>query len=135
MIYIVTGAPCSGKTTHVNQNANTGDIIIDMDRIALALLPEGAQDYDDTVRKIAMMARKAAVKEAAYQMQGERRRNLWVIHTDPDSSQRMAYRAMNARIIEIDPGRDVCLERLQKRSQQQQQIARPVIDEYYLKRG
>jgi hypothetical protein len=135
MIYVISGPPCSGKTTHINNNAKPNDIVIDMDKIAFALLPDGAQDYDDKVRKIAMMARKAAVQEAVYQMQGERQRTLWIIHTDPDGNQRMAYRAMNARIVEFDPGREVCLERLAARSPHQQKIARPVIDEYYLKRG
>lgn len=137
MITIVTGPPCSGKSTYIDENAKGSDIVIDMDRIALALLPKGTKpfEYDDKVRKVAMMARKAAVKEAIYQAQGERYWNVWIIHTDPDADQRMAYRAMNARLIEINPGKDVCLERLKSRPEENQAIALKVINEYYAKRA
>ena len=37
MLTIVTGPPCGGKTTHIANHAHPGDIIIDLDRIALAL--------------------------------------------------------------------------------------------------
>lgn len=137
MIYIVTGPPCGGKSTYIRNNAKDQDLIIDMDRIALALMPEGTEAfrYDDKVRKVAMMARKAAVTEALFQMQGERRRNLWIIHTDPSPEQRKAYKSFNGRIVEVNPGKEVCLQRLKARPKENHAIARKVIDDYFIGRN
>lgn len=136
MITVVTGPPCSGKTTYINEHCQPGDLIIDMDRIALALLPEGTSpfEYNEKVRRVAMMARKAAVKEAIFQAQGERRWGVWIIHTDPTPDDRMGYRAANARIIEMQTPKAECLRRLRERPEQNQKIARKVIDEYFAKR-
>jgi predicted kinase len=35
MITVVTGPPCGGKSTYIQDNAKDGDIIIDMDRLKL----------------------------------------------------------------------------------------------------
>jgi dephospho-CoA kinase len=133
MITIVTGPPCSGKSTYIRQHAKPGDIVIDMDRLALALTAEDTKpfEYSDKVRKIARAARGAAVREALAIAQGERYLGVYIIHTDPSGDQRMMYRAANARVVEINPGKEVCLERLKSRPPENQQIARKVIDEYY----
>ena len=137
MIWIVTGPPCSGKSTYINENATEKDLIIDMDRLALAICREGTQpfEYDDLVRKVARSARQAAVREAISRMQGERYRNLFIIHTDPNSDQRMSYRAANARFVELDPGKEICLQRLKDRPAANQAIAKQVIEDFYAKRG
>jgi dephospho-CoA kinase len=133
MITIVTGPPCSGKSTYIREHAKAGDIVIDMDRLALALTAEDTKpfEYSDKVRKIARAARGAAVREALAIAQGERYLGVYIIHTDPSADQRMMYRAANARVVEVNPGKEVCLERLKSRPPENQQIARKVIDEYY----
>jgi predicted kinase len=133
MIQIVTGPQRGGKSTYINERAKPGDIIIDMDRIALALTTEGTEPftYSDRVRKVAMKARAAAVTEALYQAQGERYQNVYIIHTDPTPDQRAYYRAMGGRIIECDPGKEVCLERMKSRPKQNHAIAERFIHEYY----
>jgi predicted kinase len=77
MITIVTGPPCGGKSTHIEENCKPGDIIIDMDRIALALSPEGtdAFGYSQSVRTVARAARKSAVQAALGVAQGQR--SVW----------------------------------------------------------
>lgn len=133
MIQIVTGPPCGGKSTYINERAKPNDIIIDMDRIALALTTEGTEPftYSERVRAVAIKARAAAVTEALYQAQGERYQNVYIIHTDPTPDQRAYYRAMGGRIIECDPGKEVCLERMKSRPKQNHAIAERFIHEYY----
>jgi hypothetical protein len=133
MIEIVTGPPCGGKSTYIRERAKTGDIVIDMDRIALALTVEGtdAFTYSDTVRRVAFRAREAAVREALLVAQGERYQNVYIIHTDPSPDQRAAYRAMGGRIVECDPGKEVALARVQERPKQNHAIAKKFINEYY----
>jgi predicted kinase len=130
------GAPCSGKSTYVRNNAKGEDIIVDMDRIALALAVEGTADfeYSERIRNIARQARPAVVKGALLAAQGERRLGVWIIHTDPSPQDRQMYRAMNSQFVELDPGKDVCLARAKERPQLNRQVSEKVIAEYYQKR-
>ena len=75
MIHVVTGHVCSGKSTYVRNHAKPGDIVIDMDRIALALSVEGTPHHDyprhvvDVVRAARLEAMDAAQQEAAQMQQ------------------------------------------------------------------
>jgi hypothetical protein len=133
MIQIVTGPPCGGKSTYINDRAKPGDIIIDMDVLALALTTPGTEPftYSDKVRQVAYKARAGAVTEALIVAQGERYQNVYIIHTDPSPDQRAYYRAMGGRIVECDPGKEVCLERMKSRPKQNHAIAERFIHEYY----
>ena len=133
MIQIVTGPPCGGKSTYINERAKPGDIIIDMDVLALALTTPGTEPftYSEKVRQVAFKARSAAIGEALIVAQGERYQNVYIIHTDPSPDQRAYYRAMGGRIVECDPGKDVCLERMKSRPKQNHAIAERFINEYY----
>jgi predicted kinase len=130
------GAPCSGKSTYVREQAKGEDIIVDMDRIALSLAVEGTADfeYSERIRNIARQARPAIVKGALLAAQGERRLGVWIIHTDPSPQDRQMYRAMNAQFIELDPGKEICLARAKERPDQNRRISEKVIAEYYQKR-
>jgi predicted kinase len=130
------GAPCSGKSTYVAENANGNDIIVDMDRIALALAVAGTQDfeYSEPIRNIARQARPAIVKGALLAGQGERNLGVWIIHTDPSPQDRQMYRAMNCKFVELDPGKDVCLARAKQRPEANRKVSEKVIAEYYQKR-
>jgi predicted kinase len=130
------GAPCSGKSTYVRHNAKGNDIIVDMDRIALALAVEGMAEfeYSEPIRNIARQARPAIVKGALLAAQGERRLGVWIIHTDPSPQDRQMYRAMNAKFEELDPGKEVCLARAKERPEPNRKLSEKVIAEYYQKR-
>jgi hypothetical protein len=136
MIVVVTGPPCGGKSTYIKDNARSGDVIIDMDKIALALTTDDtpSHSYSQEVRWIAMQARKAAVKEALYQFASRRGPTAWIIHTDPTSDERSQYRLRNAQIVEINPGKEVCLERVKSRPQDSQPRTVKGISDYFQKR-
>ena len=136
MLTVVTGPPCGGKSTFVAENCKPGDIIIDMDRLALALSPEGTKpfEYGEATRLVARQARKAAVNAALGVAQGQRRMGVWVIHTDPSNDERSVYRFAGARFVEMNPGRLECLRRLKSRPLMNQQRVREVIDVYFEKR-
>ena len=136
MLTVVTGPPCGGKSTFIRESAKPGDIIVDMDRIALALSVDGTEpfQYSDLVRLVAREARKAAVKAALGVAQAERRLGVWIIHTDPSNDERSVYRYAGARFVEMNPGKAECLTRLKERPVPNQKIARKVIDTYFGKR-
>lgn len=133
MIQIVTGPPCGGKSTYITDRAKPGDIIVDMDVIALALTAPGTEPftYSERVRQVAERARSAAVTEALMVAQGERYQDVYIIHTDPTPDQRAYYRAMGGRIVECNPGREECLRRLESRPKSNHTISKKFIDEYF----
>jgi len=135
MIRVITGPPCGGKSTFVTENALPGDIVIDMDLIASALMVDDIEphDYPDEVRQIARSARKVAVKQALRVGQVSRR-NVWIVHTSPDAEWQRIYRLHNARTTQVDPGRDECLRRLSDRPATQHVRTKRVIDDWYARR-
>ena len=132
MITVVTGAPCAGKSFYVREMALAGDIVVDMDLIAMALTVQVGEDHDypNEVRVVARAARKAAVREAL-QVGQVSRRNVWIVHTRPPAEWLRIYRSVNARVKVIDPGRDVCLSRLAERPKSQHVRTKKVIDEWF----
>jgi hypothetical protein len=132
MITVVTGPPCGGKSTYIKENAKDGDIIIDMDELARALVvgEVGNHDYSDEVRAIARAARKGAAKQAIIAGQGNRL-GVWIIHTDPPAQDRANYKIAGARIVECSPGLQVCLERLKGRPKINQLKVEQYIRDYY----
>jgi predicted kinase len=130
------GPPCSGKSTYIKENATGNDIIVDMDKIALALAVEGTAEfeYSEPIRNIARQARPAIVKGALLAGQGERRLGVWIVHTDPSPQDRQMYRAMNCKFVELNPGKDVCLARAKERPDANRKLSEKVIAEYYQKR-
>lgn len=135
MIVIVTGPPCGGKSTYVQEQAQPGDLIVDQDALALAIeAGSSSHVYSTATRKMARAARNAAVWEGLKAMQGDRYRTLFVIHTDPSPEMRMSYRAMGGRFVEMDPGKDECLRRAQSRPPENRELVKQVLDDYYSKR-
>ncbi|MGK3947422.1 HNH endonuclease [Microbacterium sp. K2] len=110
-VIVVTGPPAAGKTTYVLQHARPTDVIIDMDRIARALMPldpDSSHDYPEHVRHVAIAARKAAIRRATRLRE---RITVWLIHAIPQPDDLAEYRALGWRIETIDPGRAIVEQR------------------------
>ncbi len=103
MLTVITGPPCAGKSTHVRQHSKPGDIIVDLDRIALALSDESTthHDYPQHIRHVAINARAEAIRTAlplAHQF------DVWIIHMQPSKRDLVAYKQHQANVIRLDPG-------------------------------
>lgn len=108
MLHIITGAPCSGKSTYVREHAKAGDVRVDFDVIAQALGSEVDHQAEGAVRECAFKARGAAINyliEHADECEG------WIIHSDPADWQREAYEKVGAEFIDLDTDMETCLER------------------------
>lgn len=109
-LYVVTGAPCAGKSTWVRERAKTGDIVVDLDRIALAITAEGTphHEYPAHVRKAAMVVRKTVVAIAvAY----GRRGTSYVIHSKPSERALKQYARAGAVVVNIHAPMHVLIAR------------------------
>ena len=105
MLHVVTGAPCAGKTTFVREHKQSGDIVIDMDALAVSLGADDMHSYPEGIRKAALAARRAAIDSIGDS-------NAWVIHTQPTDEQRAAYKG--AVFHDLDPGKDECINRAKR---------------------
>ena len=111
---VVTGPPCSGKTTYILEHMAEGDVMVDFDRIAQAISPNSPQyQYPEGVRLAVRAMRLAAIRHVE---EGELDGRLWLIDTAlRDHADVIArHRRMGAAVVELDPGIDVCLERAQR---------------------
>ncbi|MFD5041970.1 AAA family ATPase [Streptomyces sp. NPDC058377] len=111
MLYVITGPPASGKSSWITARARPTDIVIDLDRITLALAGPGAPQWtqDATLVKVAQRARFAAIDEA---MKHRETVDVYLIHTMPSAKAEARYLRLGARIITVDPGRDVVMQRV-----------------------
>jgi predicted kinase len=98
MVIIVTGPPCSGKTTYVTARRQPGDIVIDFDDIARALGSPGAHDHPRHIIEVTAAAWDAAVTRALSLHPGHR---VWIIDTAPSPARRRRYALAGARHIPI----------------------------------
>lgn len=113
MLTVITGPPCSGKTTWAMANAGRADVVIDLDRMAVAMAGTDAdpQRHDPVVYRIAQRARWAAIQEALRYVD---KADVYIVHTQPTAQARARYEQAGARIITLDPGRDVTLDRCKR---------------------
>jgi predicted kinase len=127
VLTIVTGPPCGGKSTHIRQHATPNAIIIDLDRIALALSTEGCDhhQYPPHVRNTALAARRAAIRTA---LDYTHHTDVWIIDTKPTRESWATYKAHGAQTHKADPGVDVCLARAQR---ERPPWVQQVIHDYY----
>lgn len=108
VIRVVTGPPCAGKSTHVAESAQPGDLVVDYDVLATALGSDTPHQSKGLVRLAALAARKAVIATALAHVGDE---DAWIIHTSPTGEQVTAYEAAGAEFTTLDPGIETCLAR------------------------
>lgn len=111
MLYVVTGPPAGGKTSWVEAHARPTDVVIDLDRITRALAGPGAPQWnqDPVLLKVAHKARYAAMHEA-FTLRDKT--DVYLIHTMPTAKWLARYARMDAKVVAVDPGRDIVMKRI-----------------------
>lgn len=116
MIHIVSGPPCAGKSTYVREHAKGGDLRVDYDLIATALGSVNSHAADGLIKQAAFAAREGVIETALKNADDE----SWIIHTSPSEEHMKRYEEAGAEFIELDPGKEVCLERAKEDGRPQQ---------------
>ena len=109
--YIVYGAPCSGKTSWVNDVASADDVIIDMDSIYQMISINDRYIKPDTLRAVAFMIRDQLYDVVKYR--NGKWNNAYVIVGGAlrGERERLMKRVNADECIFIEAGRDECIER------------------------
>ena len=110
-VFIVYGAPMSGKSTYVAQNAVEGDLIVDLDRIFEAITPAPRYHHTEQVKGIAF-----GIRDYLYDQ--VRTRNgtwdtAWIIGGYPRKMERERLAArLGASLVLVECDKDECYKRL-----------------------
>ncbi len=100
-VYVVWGAPGSGKTTYVRKHMQSGDIVVDLDLIGRALSMTDKTDVPRNVERIAYDIRDYLYTRIAQRDIDAKR--VWVVAGLPKRKQRQQIATdLNAELIYID---------------------------------
>ena len=109
-VYIVTGAPMSGKTTYVNDTATPFDLVIDLDKIFYALSINPLYEKPNELTSAVFL-----VRDALYDMirtRGGRHHNSYIVSGRNLSELERLAKQLNAEITIVKSTREECLSRL-----------------------
>jgi predicted kinase len=105
VLTVITGPPCSGKSTYAREHAEPGDILIDYDLMAQALGSTSPHDHPDPVRWVTIAARRAAIGAAiAQHRQGA---TVWIVQTRIAADEMGKYRDAGAEIVTLTADAEV----------------------------
>lgn len=113
-VYLITGAPCSGKTSFVKERLQANDLVLDIDD--LWQLVSGQERYikPNSLKPIVFQLRddyKGMIARGAGTW-----RNAYIIESLPSPADRNReadkYKAFNVEIITMDTSEAECIQRL-----------------------
>lgn len=115
-VYLITGAPCSGKTTFARERMEAGDVLVDIDDIWQQISGQARYVKPNAIKPIVFATRDA--QEEAVRMRSGTWRNAFIIRSLPLAMdrKRMAER-LGAEVITIETSKEDCLERLRRNPQ------------------
>lgn len=110
---VVTGPPCSGKTSWIAARRRPGDVVVDADALAVALGASGSHVCSRAQQAAARLARAAVIghvlREGGWAARWDA--GVYVIHTTLARADTARYSEAGARVVLLDPGRAECRRR------------------------
>lgn len=110
-VYLVYGSPLSGKSSYVEQNMLSGDLIIDIDNIWQCVSGQPRYEKPARLKSIVFKLRDELLNSVKYRM--GKWNNCYIVGGYPLQSEReRLIRELGAREIFIDTDKEECLRRL-----------------------
>lgn len=79
-VVVVTGAPCSGKSTYVAEHKAKRDVVIDFDALAVALGSPDSHDHPKSLLPYIVEARRALLARVAAKRPTT---TVWIVAVNP----------------------------------------------------
>lgn len=130
-VYIVHGAPCSGKSSFVDSIKGNSDLIVDIDNLWQAVT--GIRYYKPPAMKANVFAMRDALLETVKTRAGNWER-CFIIEGLPYRAERDRRRDVyGAELIHIDTDKETCLQRLQADDSRREYVSdwRKYIEDYF----
>lgn len=109
-VFIVTGRPCSGKTTYVRNNIKQNDIVFDFDEIARALTYSKWHTVNkENVKPLVMQLRHAFINSL---WDSKPLGDVWIIASNLTDYLLKITKRYEPDIITIDTSEEECIRRL-----------------------
>lgn len=110
-VYYVYGAPCSGKSTFVRENMQSGDLVLDIDLLWQAMSGQPEYIKPNAIKANVFIARNAIID--SIKTRAGSWGTAWVIEGGALLGDRMRrIETLGAEAIHIDTPLDECLQRL-----------------------
>lgn len=110
-VWVVSGPPCSGKSTWVAEQAIPNrDLIIDYDALGAAV-GFNERTYPPDVRMALAAARTALITSLLRSNASTESRDIYIVSTFVSAELHAEYSSAGAVFKVCNPGIDVCLER------------------------
>lgn len=130
-VYIVHGAPGSGKTTFVRNNMEVGDLVVDLDLIKQSISMCSNSESPDNLYHIAESIRESIYKMIEFGQVNAR--TVWVVSMLPTRKQRSNLaRRLNAELIHMEANIETCIDRIlndDERVDKEKQMR--IVDNYF----
>lgn len=111
-VYLVYGSPLSGKSSYVEQNMLSGDLIIDIDNIWQCVSGQPRYEKPARLKSIVFKIRDELLNSVKFRM--GKWNNCYIVGGYPLQSEReRLIRELGAREIFIDTDKEECLKRLE----------------------
>ncbi len=110
-VYVIHGAPCSGKNTYVKTHKGDNDIIYDYDALMMAISGGGTHDHNDNLSCYILDMRDVIIARLKVEEQIDR---AWIISTYVTEKLKGLLAGLNPVYKEIKANKLTCLSRLKE---------------------
>lgn len=111
-VFVVWGAPASGKSTYVAKEKKQGDLVVDLDLLKAALYGEAGrcEGCGENLLPLAISVRDFILEQV--RTGAADCKNVWIIASLPRKSERNALReSLNAELVYIESDYHECIRR------------------------
>lgn len=123
-VYIVWGAPWSGKLDRIQRER--GDLIVNLDSIRWAI------GSDRNLLNLSLMIREYMFDLIEKRDESIDCRNVWVVATLPRRADRRELaKRLNAKLIFCDVNMQSCVERMSRSDSKEKQVERAAIERWF----
>lgn len=130
-VFIVWGAPASGKTAYVRENKGKYDIVVDLDYLMAALSMSDVTDKNEDAFFMAI-----DIRDLLYDLIAERKYKfdaVWIVTMLPERDKRVRLQQkLKAELIHIDTVKEECLLRAKMdTARPDKQTQYKIIEDYF----